>query len=77
MAMARLGNFVFRVNDDERHLITVLAQRLRRTESDAMRFLIRQAVQSLESEGTPRNAEVAKRSEVNDAGHFPDHIAPV
>jgi hypothetical protein len=50
--MARSNNFVFRVNDEERRLITVLAKRLRRTESDAIRLVIRKAARALAPELT-------------------------
>lgn len=46
--MPRDTAFVFRVNAEERRMITALAQQLRRSESDALRQLIRGAVQQLE-----------------------------
>lgn len=41
--MARNSNFTFRVSADERQLIAALAAWLDRTESDAVRWLIREA----------------------------------
>ena len=51
--MSRLDTFVFRVNDDERRMIAVLADRLQRSQGDAVRFVIRQAAQVLVSEAAP------------------------
>jgi|SRR6266487_4875634 len=41
--MNRIESFTFRVNREERRLITALAARLERNESDLLRFLVRQA----------------------------------
>ncbi len=43
----RGDTFAFKVNADERRMITELAQRLNRTESDAVRVVIREAVRAL------------------------------
>ncbi len=64
--MARIDNFVFRVNAEERRLIAALAQRLRRTESDAVRFVICETMQALEAEVTPSEAGAAEASEAAD-----------
>lgn len=46
--MARNERFTFLIDKDERRMITELAQRLRRTESDAVRFVVIEAAQALE-----------------------------
>ncbi len=45
--MGRLGRFTFLVSDEERAAIKSLAAKLQRTESDAVRVVIREAVQEL------------------------------
>jgi hypothetical protein len=45
--MNRVDNFTLRMNSDERQLITVVAQRLERTESDTVRFLLREKAREL------------------------------
>ena len=52
--MAREMNFSFRVNESERHLLAVLAERLQRTPSDAVRLVVREAVRSLLEETSSR-----------------------
>ncbi len=49
----RGDTFAFKINADERRMITELALRLNRTKSDAVRVVIREAVRVLESENTP------------------------
>jgi hypothetical protein len=46
--MQRLSTFSFRVNDTERNLIALLAKCLKRSQSDAIRFIILETVKSLE-----------------------------
>ncbi len=46
--MPRVETFTFRVNADERHLLTEVANRLERTESDAVRLLVRKAARELD-----------------------------
>jgi predicted nucleic acid-binding protein len=46
--MRRNDNFGFRVSEVERAMIADLAKRLRRSESDAVRLLIREAVKNLQ-----------------------------
>ena len=46
--MRRNDNFGFRVSEIERAMIADLAKRLRRSESDAVRLLIREAVRNLQ-----------------------------
>ena len=46
--MSRHETFTFRVTRDERRLLGALAARLVRTESDALRWLLRVAAQALE-----------------------------
>ena len=45
--MSRVSTFTFRVSARERELITALATRLARTESDAVRWLIQEAAREL------------------------------
>lgn len=40
--MTRTETFVFRVSEDERQLIKTLAYQLNRTESDAVRYVVRE-----------------------------------
>lgn len=59
--------FMFRVTNDERLVITTLAQKLQRTQSDMVRFVILNAAraleennnnfQSLENRLTPKNLD--------------------
>lgn len=48
--MVRHYEFSFRVNGEERRLISHLAQCLQRSQSDAIRLLIREAAQQLAAE---------------------------
>jgi hypothetical protein len=45
--MIRNDNFTLRVNPTERMLITAVAERLERTESDAVRLLLREKAREL------------------------------
>jgi hypothetical protein len=45
--MNRDDNFTLRMNSVERQLITVVAQRLERTESDTVRYLLREKAREL------------------------------
>ena len=44
----RLDTLAVRVNQEEREMVKGLAQRLQRTQSDAVRLLIREAARGLE-----------------------------
>jgi len=46
----RINTFTFRVNREERNLIASLAKRLQRSRSDAVRFVVVNAMQELESQ---------------------------
>ena len=46
--MRRSNRFTMRVNDIELELITFLARSLQRTRSDAVRWLVREAVRELQ-----------------------------
>lgn len=46
----RANTFTFKVGKDERRMIATLADRLDRSQSDAVRFVIREAVRALESD---------------------------
>ena len=41
--MKRVSTFTFRVNNEERRLISALAEILQRSQSDAVRWIVRQA----------------------------------
>jgi len=41
--MSRIDTFTFRVNPNERRLLAALAERLQRSQSDAVRWLVREA----------------------------------
>lgn len=56
--MARYERFTFLCNQDERRLIGNLAQHLQRTQSDAIRLLIREAAQQLSAD-RPAGSEVS------------------
>jgi hypothetical protein len=46
--MSRIDLFTLRVNDAERRMIALIAERLQRSQSDAVRLLIREAARELE-----------------------------
>jgi predicted transcriptional regulator len=45
--MARWDRFTFRVNSQDKQLVALLAERLQRSRSDAIRYVIRQVVNGL------------------------------
>lgn len=45
--MKRETYFAFRINHDERRLLTALAERLQRSQSDTVRLIIREAAREL------------------------------
>lgn len=45
--MRRIEQFAFRVNHDEREAIAALAERLQRSQSDAVRFVVLAAAREL------------------------------
>lgn len=47
--MARIDTFTFRVSKNEKLMLASLAASLQRTQSDAIRLLIREAVNQLET----------------------------
>ncbi|MCA9943729.1 MAG: hypothetical protein KC449_09625 [Anaerolineales bacterium] len=49
--MARYNTFTFRVNKEEKQIIEALSNKLKRTRSDAVRWVIREAAQALTEEG--------------------------
>ena len=49
--MTRLETFTFRVDQEEKQVIDALSRRLKRTRSDAVRWVIREAAQALTEEG--------------------------
>ena len=62
--MARQDFFTLRVNRDERQMLAAVAERLQRTQSDAVRLLIREAARELvKSEATAVNDSTAEEVE--------------
>ena len=49
--MARYNTFTFRLNKEEKQIIEALSNKLKRTRSDAVRWVIREAAQALTEEG--------------------------
>ncbi len=59
--MARQERFTFLINSDERRMIATLAKRLKsESESDAVRFVIREAVQALDAQSVNPSAQAAQ-----------------
>lgn len=56
--MTRPDTFTFRINQAERGLLERLAQGLQRSQSDALRWLIREAVREMDALGAPAGDEV-------------------
>ena len=48
--MLRNQRFTFRINEKERHLIEFLAEKLHRSSSDALRFLVLKAAREMENQ---------------------------
>jgi hypothetical protein len=48
--MARWDTFTFRINPEERQQIVYLAEKLRRSQSDAIRYVVFQAVRKMKSD---------------------------
>ncbi len=65
--MARNERFTFLIDENERRMISALAQRLRRTESDAVRFVVVEAAQALESKAQPDTTTAQAGQAVQDA----------
>ena len=62
--MRRNDNFAFRVSYVERAMIADLAKRLRRSQGDAVRLVIREAVLSLHAQtNTPTERDAMQREE--------------
>ena len=57
--MSRIQTFTFRIDDTERNMLIHLSNTLQRTQSDAVRLLIREAVKEL-GHSKPRSSEVGK-----------------
>jgi hypothetical protein len=58
--MARFRRFTFLVTPDERYLISVLAERLQRSQSDAVRFVVIEAVREIVLGGSFEPKEAIK-----------------
>jgi predicted nucleic acid-binding protein len=69
VVMRRNDNFGLRVSEIERAMIVDLAKRLRRSESDAVRLLVREAVKSLQAQ------DEAARDAAQQVGVIQDAIA--
>lgn len=58
--MQRNTQFAFRVNEDERRAISELASRLQRSQSDAVRYVVTEAVRKLsEAEAKPLDHSIS------------------
>jgi hypothetical protein len=64
--MERQTIFAFRVNKDERQLITRLASLLDRSQSDAVRFVIRQVVNSIGDKPKGQGESLVSESEIRE-----------
>lgn len=62
--MARIDTFTLRVNADERRILNALAQRLERTQSDAVRLLIREAARELATDEAKQKQQSQVQPEV-------------
>ena len=49
ITMARKSHFTFRINEKEQLMIARLSERLQRSQSDAIRLVIREAAKSLDT----------------------------
>jgi hypothetical protein len=59
--MQRITQFSFKVNRDERQAIADLAARLRRSQSDAVRFVVTEAARQLsQAQETPAMSDLPK-----------------
>lgn len=58
--MARGNRFTFLCNEDERRILAALATNLRRSQSDAVRWLIRGAAEELGVHNLPREVRDEK-----------------
>ena len=65
--MNRWDTFTFRVNADERDLIAALAERLQRSQSDAVRFVVVNAARELVAQAGDSIQPAANVQEVHDA----------
>jgi hypothetical protein len=77
--MARVNRFTFVCDNEERELLTALAKRLHRSQSDALRWLIQGAAEELakplpnlaETSGDPPKPEPAETVKESGAGSLP------
>jgi hypothetical protein len=61
--MARFERFTFLVNKKERELITALAERLNRSQSDAVRLVVTEAAKSLQNQRSNEQNNTQKDDE--------------
>lgn len=64
--MSRIDTFTFRVNANERRILAALAEYLNRSQSDALRVLIREAARELITDApaqAARQSDAAPRAE--------------
>jgi hypothetical protein len=66
--MARLESFRMKVTTDEKRMIQVLAERLQRNQSDAVRLVIREALRAL----TADNAKTGEAGQAQEARLCPN-----
>ena len=73
--MNRIKTFTFRVDEDEKYMISVLAGRLERNQSDAIRLLIRKALRNIMSEGTPKSPhQINMTNLLSEGGHIESEL---
>lgn len=65
--MSRIDTFTFRVNADERRILAALANYLNRSQSDALRLLIREAARELMTNAPAQAARFADKETQTDA----------
>jgi hypothetical protein len=60
--MPKIERFSFLVDKEERKLITALAERLQRSQSDAVRFVVTEAVKELQVQKTDEKKDSKEES---------------
>jgi hypothetical protein len=58
--MARYERFTFLVDKKERELIAALAEHLRRSQSDAVRFVVIEAIKTLQDQKSNEQMNICK-----------------
>ncbi len=70
--MAKTQRFAFLCTDDERRIVAEIARRLERNQSDAMRWLIREAADSAAQNETPTTGNLGGTTVIGaESTHIP------